>query len=186
MSGAHAHTMSQNTDTFEIQASAPKPVVPPDGTDDPKVLSQAPSPDVTVAGEIHKAEIVVDVENNILYHYDESGSPLKAYLVATGAPRTPTHKGIRIISHVESYPYKGAPASTKRRKKPYLFGERAIILDKVDPSTGNRSYYGEFIHGTNQESSVGKKVSGGCMRMSKKAIKELSSLVTRKRYVRII
>lgn len=182
---AQTKTNGKN-DTFEIQSATTKGVVPPDGTNDSSILADAPDPRIKVAGEIHNAEIVVDVQNNILYHYNENGIPLKAYLVATGAKATPTHSGIRFIANIEHAPYKKAPSSTKRYKKPWLFGKHALILDKVDVKTGERSYYGEFIHGTNQESSIGKKVSGGCIRMSKKAIEELASVVKTKRYVRIL
>lgn len=183
-SNAQAQT-NNKSDSFEIQATTKK-VIPPDGTKDLEVLANAPDPKITVAGKVHNAEIVVDVKNNVLYHYNEDGTPLKAYLVATGAPNTPTHSGIRFISHIEDYPYKKAAASTKRRRKPWLFGKHAIILDKVDTITGERNYYGEFIHGTNQETSIGKKVSGGCIRMSKAAIEEMSKAVKTRRYVRVL
>lgn len=183
-SNAQAQTSSKS-DSFEMQATAKK-VVPPEGTNDLEVLANAPNPEITVAGKVHNAEIVVDVQNNVLYHYNEDGTPRKAYLVATGAPTSPTHSGIRFITNIEHSPYKTAPASTKRHKQPWLFGKHAIILDKVDTITGERNYFGEFIHGTNQESSIGKKVSGGCMRMSKEAIEELSKIVKTRRYVRVL
>ncbi len=155
------------------------PKVPPQGTTDLNVLKSAPSPKVVIKGDTINAAIVVDVSKNVLYHYDEHGNALEAFSVATGKPSTPTHTGVRRISHVEVYPYKTAPASTKRRKNPKDYGPKAIILDKLDPKTGETSYYGEFIHGNNKPSSIGTYASKGCIRMDNEVIKRLAKQVKR-------
>lgn len=161
-------------DTFEYTQT-----IPPQGTTDSLALKSAPNPQVTIKGETKNAVFVVDISKNVLYHYDENGKAIEAFSVASGATSTPTHTGVRIVSHVETYPYRTAPKSTKRYKNPSAYGPRAIILDKIDPITGETSYYGEFIHGNKDASSIGKYASQGCMRMDNEVIKRLAKQVKR-------
>lgn len=144
------------------------------GTNDKKVLEQAPSPMVKVAGSVEIARIVVDLEKNYLYTYDENGKPKMVYLIASGKDKTPTDKGLRKIHHYEKYPYKDAPPTTVRHQKPAAFGPRVIYLEIIDEKTGSSlGSNGEFIHGNNDESSLGQYKSGGCMRMDNEVIKDL-------------
>ncbi len=161
-------------DTFEYTQT-----IPPQGTTDSLALKAAPNPQVKVKGEVKNAVFVVDLSKNVLYHYDENGKALEAFSIASGKPSTPTHEGVRIVSHVESYPYRNAPKTTKRYKNPRDYGPRAIILDKINPITGETSYYGEFIHGNKDASSIGKYASQGCMRMDNEVIKRLAKQVKR-------
>ena len=175
-----AQTQTETVDKFERS-------VPPLGTTDKTVLSKAPSPKVTICGEKKNARIVVDAANNILYKYDDNGKAEKAYSVATGKNSTPTLTGTYRVSHVEVSPYKYAPSWTVRRKNPRAFGKHAVILDIIDLKTGEISSTGQFIHGNNDESSVGFRRSGGCMRMANKAMDdEISKQVKRGDIVLII
>ena len=163
--------LSQDTVTLSTKT------IPPSGTSDSLVLDSAPSPVVVVQGKKRTAAIVVDLSKNVLYKYDEEGQPEAAYRIASGKPRTPTDPGLRVVSHVEKYPYKSAPAQTKRHKQPWNYGPRAIILETVDPKTGRRGSTGEFIHGNNNAASIGKYASLGCMRMDNEVIKKLAEQV---------
>ena len=181
---AKANTFTrQKPDTFEytqVKDTTVVDVLPSiHGTNDSLVLSKAPSPALTVQGEKKNAAIVVDVSKNILYHYDINGKPTMAYLVASGKPKAPTKEIISIVSHVETYPYKSAPPHTKRRRSPGSFGPKAIILDKLDTLKNERINSGQFIHGNNDFSSLGKYVSGGCIRMDNEVIKQLAKIVKR-------
>lgn len=161
-------------------------VLPKEGSTEPEVLAQAPSCNITVQGQKKKATIVVDLASCRLYKYDEQGNPEIAYSIAKGKPSTPTHTGIRQVSHVEVSPYKTAPRTTKRRWNPAPYGKRVIVLDKVDPSTGKTDSTGEFIHGNgDKDTSMGKAVSGGCMRLPNVAVIELAKHVKRGDYVLI-
>lgn len=151
--------------------------VPAKGTSEKAVLDEAPSPIVYIAGERKKAAIVVDLSKNVLYYYHETGIPLCAYLVASGKKKYPTNTGIRVVTHVERYPYKTASPKTKRYQKPWDYGPRVICLETVDPKTGDRGKTGEFIHGNNNPSSIGKYASLGCVRMDNAVIKNLANLV---------
>lgn len=171
---AHKPQPPEQHDVFERTIT-----VPPSGTSSDSVLLFAPDPEIYIMGELKTAAIVVDLSKNILYKYNELGQAEKAYLIASGKKNTPTDTGVRVVSHVEKYPYKTAPASTKRRRQPWNYGPNAIILNKLDPETGTKSQTGEFIHGNNDPASIGKYASLGCMRMDNEVIKELSKQVKR-------
>jgi lipoprotein-anchoring transpeptidase ErfK/SrfK len=164
---------TQKADTYESTT------IPAHGTKERNILFNAPNPDVMIMGKHKKATIVVDITNNILYKYDKTGNPQSAYLIASGKKSTPTHTGVRVVSHVESYPYRKAPISSKRRKNPRDYGPRIICLNIINTKTGELSSTGEFIHGNNNPNSIGKHVSHGCMRMDNSVIKELSTQVKR-------
>lgn len=152
-------------------------MVPAKGTTDSEVLREAPSPVVYIAGKRKKAAIVVDLSNNVLFFYHETGIPLAAYLVASGKKKYPTDTGIRIVTQIEKYPYKTASSKTKRYKNPDDYGPRVICLETVDPETGKRGKTGEFIHGNNNPSSLGKYASLGCVRMDNTVIKYIASML---------
>ena len=153
--------------------------VPPSGTSSDTILFDAPNPTVWIKRKPVNATIVVSLSNNILYKYNDEGKAVAAYLIASGKPSTPTVEGLSVVSHVETYPYKSAPASTKRRRNPGDYGPKIIILDKLDPKTGHKSMTGQFIHGNNDQSSIGHYASQGCIRMDNNVIKALAKQVKR-------
>lgn len=154
-------------------------LVPPEGTTNPLVLKGAPSPVVFVEGIKKTAAIVVDVSKNILYKFNDFGKAEVAYRVASGKASTPTLTGVRIVSHIETFPYKNAPQGSKRRRNPNDYGPKIIVLNKLDPKTGEQSYFGQFIHGNRNAASIGKYASKGCMRMDNDVIRLLSTQVER-------
>lgn len=162
----------QSEDVFEKVSE-----ISPQGSTGKTILLNAPSPDIEIMGVMRTAAIVVDLSKNILYKYDEFGNAQKAYLVASGKKSSPTDEGIRVVTHIEKYPYRSAPPSTKRRKKPWDYGPRIICLETIDPQTGVKGKNGEFIHGNNNPNSLGKYASLGCIRMDNEVIKELSTQV---------
>ena len=177
---AYSQTKNQNNilnsleqDIFMLQEK-----VPTKGTTSQAVLQKAPNPEVYIKGKKNFASIVVDLAQNVLYEY-KNGKPISAYLIASGKKSTPTDTGLRIVTHIETYPYKSAPKSTKRYKNPNDYGPRIICLEKLDSITGIRSVTGEFIHGNNNPQSLGKYVSKGCMRMDNEVIKLLAQKVKR-------
>ena len=151
----------------------------PKGNSHQTILKQAPDPKIKIIDKYVNAKIIVDLSQNILYKYDSIGNPEIAYLVASGKQSTPTSKGIRIITHVETYPYKYAGKNTKRYKNPNDYGPKIICLNIINEKTGAQSSIGEFIHGTNNPKSIGYYASKGCIRMDNEAIKILSKQVKR-------
>ena len=170
-------TITLTKDTLVLSKDTFQYSVPPTGTTEDSILNKAPSPQITIKGEKKNAAIVVDLNRNILYQYDVNGKPTCAYLVASGKKSSPTDTGIRVVTHVEQYPYKTASPKTKRRRKPWDYGPRVICLETVDPQTGVRGKTGEFIHGNNNPKSLGKYASLGCIRMDNGIIKKLAKEV---------
>lgn len=154
-------------------------IVTAKGSADPFVLKNAPSASINIMGSDKYAKFVVDLNTNTLYKYNTNGEATCAYKIASGKKSTPTDKGIRIVTHVETYPYRSAPARTKRRRNPKAYGPKIICLNKLNPKTGEQSPTGEFIHGNNNPSSIGKYASLGCMRMDNDVIKQLAKEVTK-------
>lgn len=168
-----AYSQDLKPDKFEYTTPPPK------GSSETTILANAPSPSVMINGEAKSAIIVVDLSKNVLYKYDQNGTPEIAYRIASGKKSTPTDPGVRIVTHIEKYPYRSAPAHTKRRRNPRAYGPNTICLNKINTKTGEQSSTGEFIHGNNDASSIGKYASLGCMRMDNEVIKELSKQVKR-------
>ena len=149
----------------------------PKGTTNPRILESAPSPVLFLNGKIQHAKFVVDLAQNALYHYNERGQAICAYLIASGKKSTPTETGVRIVTHVETYPYRTASPRTKRYKNPRDYGPKIICLRKIDLRTGETAPTGEFIHGNNNPKSLGNYASKGCMRMDNEVIKHLAKEV---------
>ncbi len=159
--------------------------VPACGTQDSLVLANAPSPTINIAGQKQQVAAVVDLSQNVLYQYDEHGNAVNAYLIASGKKTTPTNKGVRAVTHIETYPYKKAPKHTKRYKNPQDYGPKIICLETVDTLSNARGITGEFIHGNNNPHSIGKYASKGCMRMDNEVIKKLANQIKRGQFILI-
>ena len=179
---ANTPKMFAQTTSQMVAADSFERSVTPFGIQDYSALLNAPNPDITIAGEKKKAGIVVDISKNILYRYDKEGNPVNAYLIASGKKSTPTDKGVRIVTHKEKFPYRGAPKNSKRRRAPRDYGPMIICLNIIDVKTGEQSSTGEFIHGcrsykTTFESTPDRYISHGCMRMANEVIEELAPAV---------
>lgn len=130
--------------------------------------------------------VVIDLSEGKLYHYDLECYLVDSYKVATGKKSTPTKTGLRRITHIEDYPYKSAPRTTKRYKNPDDYGPHVICLETIDIKTGKSiGTDGQFIHGTNQPNSIGKKASKGCVRLNNEDIEKLIENVYKEQYVLI-
>ncbi len=176
-----------NTDTFEKSITNPVECVDSVGLNNNKTrlseqeLKDAPSPIVKVAGKNRNAGIVVDISKNRLYRYDDNGDVLDGYKIASGVigrnGKSITSTGLRMVDHIETYPYKCAPGS-KRARNPKAYGPNILYLTIVDSKTGGiLGTNGEFIHGNNDASSIGKYASHGCIRMDNDVIKQFAKEV---------
>ncbi|EOC99855.1 L,D-transpeptidase [Caldisalinibacter kiritimatiensis] len=105
-------------------------------------------------------EIIVNIPERTLYLL-ESGEILKSYPVAVGKKRTPTPVGrYRVLNKiVDPYYVKGdIPGGSIYNP----LGSRWL---------GFKIHYG--IHGNSDPSSIGKYISGGCIRMHERDVQEL-------------
>lgn len=105
--------------------------------------------------------IVINRSQFRLYLYS-NGRLIKSYPVAIGAMATQTPAGTyRIINKVPyPYSYRGGPIG--------VYGTFWLGL--------SRPGYG--IHGTNQPSSIGKRISRGCIRMHNRDVEDLARRVS--------
>ena len=97
----------------------------------------------------------------------EDGRVLKTYQVAVGAVESPSPAGeFKIVNRLEKPTYYH-PGKVIGPNAANPLGTRWIGL--------NQPHYG--IHGTNVPSSIGKAASHGCIRMAKRDLEELFTLV---------
>jgi L,D-transpeptidase ErfK/SrfK len=99
--------------------------------------------------------ITIDVDGRKLY-FGNRGRPQRVWNVAVGAPANPTPIGRWVL--VEKTPDPGGP-----------FGVRWMRI--------NVPWGGYGIHGTDDEESIGKAVSHGCVRMHNREVVGLYNLV---------
>jgi lipoprotein-anchoring transpeptidase ErfK/SrfK len=97
----------------------------------------------------------------------DNGEVVKLYKVAVGKDSTPSPEGSFSV--------------VKRTENPTYFHEGKVIPPGKDNPVGTRwiglSMKGYGIHGTNAPRSIGKAASHGCIRMSKKDVEELFTLI---------
>ncbi|WP_239616247.1 L,D-transpeptidase [Cohnella mopanensis] len=112
--------------------------------------------------------ILIDKSSNKLYFYEE-GKLIKSFPVATGKKPSYTPEGLFTIHEkVKNRPYYKEKIKGGDPKNP--LGDRWLGLDVT--RNGKTSYaYG--IHGNNNEKSIGKYVSAGCIRMHNKEVRWL-------------
>ncbi|HEX6970654.1 MAG TPA: L,D-transpeptidase, partial [Limnochordia bacterium] len=146
-----------------VPQRTPVPSVPPAGAR-AEAFPPAPAP---------YREIVINVPGMRLYLY-EDGVPIRDFPIAVGKIVTPSQMGgvTRIINRV-IHPTYYPPDWYRRGLKP--------IPPGPDNPVGTRwlglDIPGYGIHGTNDPTSIGKAVSGGCIRMYNADVEELAELV---------
>ena len=144
------------------------------------------SPELSVGGETVYPAIVVSLSEGRLYYYDYDTYLYDFYPIASGKTSTTTKPGLRLINNIEKYPYSDAPKDTKRYKNPDDYGTYILNLSVVDPETGNiTGNNGQYIHGTFNPNSIGKKVSKGCIRVHNDVIEHLAYVLEEGQYVLI-
>ncbi|WP_455540075.1 L,D-transpeptidase family protein [Terrisporobacter sp.] len=117
------------------------------------------SSNVTISNAASKQLIIINSKYNTLNYY-ENNILVKKFRCATGKSSTPTpQKKTTIVNKIKNRPYYtlGIPGGDPRNP----LGVRWMGLNIA----GRGTTYG--IHGTSDESSIGKNISGGCIRMRK-------------------
>ncbi|MCK1999847.1 L,D-transpeptidase [[Brevibacterium] frigoritolerans] len=114
--------------------------------------------------------IIIKKADNTLKFYQD-GKPKKQYSVATGKNKIDTPEGtFKVVNKVKNRRYnkKGIPGGDPRNP----LGARWMGI-KVPGSSGSETGNVYAIHGNNNESSIGKYVSAGCIRMHNDEVIEL-------------
>lgn len=109
--------------------------------------------------------IIINSKNNTLNFY-ENYNLVRKFRCSTGKSRTPTpQRKTTIVNKIKNRPYYtgGIPGGHPRNP----LGKRWMGLNMY----GYGTTYG--IHGTNNENSIGKNISGGCIRMHNKDVEWL-------------
>ena len=115
--------------------------------------------------------ISVNTNTNVLNLYDSNAQLIKSYRCATGKASTPTPRGVTTVyNKIVNRPYykEGIPGGDPRNP----LGNRWIGININN--TKGKVY---AIHGNNNEYSIGKHVSGGCIRMHNSEVRELYNRV---------
>lgn len=109
--------------------------------------------------------IIINSKNNTLNFY-ENNILVKSFKCATGKSSTPTpERKTTIVNKIKNRPYYKGNIPGGDPKNP--LGKRWMGLNMY----GYGTTYG--IHGTNNESSIGKNISDGCIRMYNKDVEWL-------------
>lgn len=145
----------------------------------------APQPIITIKNKSQLAKAVVSQDNHLTYLYDKDGKFLKSFKNAVGREESPTSAGIRQITGIEEYPYNSANG-TKRKAYPEVYGSKVITNVMINSQTGEKTITGELFHGTNMAGSLGRNVSGGCIRHSNGNINNLAKNVQSGEYILIL
>ncbi|WP_276355171.1 L,D-transpeptidase [Cohnella caldifontis] len=112
--------------------------------------------------------ILIDKSSNVLQYY-EKGKLVKSFSVGTGRKKTYTPEGLFTIREkIKNRPYYKEKIKGGDPKNP--LGDRWLGL-KV--TINGKVSYAYGIHGTNNEKSIGKYVSAGCIRMHNKDVRWL-------------
>ncbi|GAB6929676.1 hypothetical protein JCM10914A_36590 [Paenibacillus sp. JCM 10914] len=112
--------------------------------------------------------IVIHKSTNQLTYY-EKGKAIKTFPVATGAKPSYTPEGLfKIHEKVKNRPYYKEGIKGGDPRNP--LGDRWLGINvKINGKTS----YAYAIHGNNNENSIGKYVSAGCIRMHNKDVRWL-------------
>lgn len=114
--------------------------------------------------------IIINSRNNTLRYYI-NGSLVGSYACATGKSSTPTPTGkFSVYNKIVNRPYYKENIPGGASNNP--LGKRWMGLDCY--GTQGTTY---AIHGTNNESSIGKNVSHGCIRMHNADVESLYEIV---------
>ncbi len=147
-------------------------VAPPPGKmiwEDPVSAQSMPAP-ANVSGK--KVRALIDLSEHRISIYDGNGKLQRVFPVASGALKTPTHPGVKIL--VEKMDDPTALAEKLWPKSGGLaFGKRLLDLNWYDPATGSESVSDEELHGTYEMESIGSSASHGCVRVTNENIEWL-------------
>jgi lipoprotein-anchoring transpeptidase ErfK/SrfK len=119
---------------------------------------------------LHTARTGIRVDADLSRHLvvlRRRGLVVGRFRAATGAPRSPTPPGRYFVTDRVAF----SPTSS--------YGAFALGLSGIQPNLPSGWTGGDqlAIHGTNHPSSIGRSVSAGCLRVSRRALRRLKPLL---------
>lgn len=136
-----------------------------------------PSPDL---GQGKKARVVVGIGQHRAFLFDKAGKLVKIYAVRTGREGMDTKPGLRVVDGKNDNPKEISdrfwPDAGGR-----AFGDRLLGLTQYDLATGKKvssPHNGQELHGTDQEASIGRDFSHGCVGLTNADIHEIYNAVS--------
>ena len=137
-----------------------------DSKPEPKAEPEEPSSSSNVSSDNSVSHlIIINSRKNTLRYY-RSGSLVASYSCATGTSGTPTPQGkFQIFEKLENRPYYKEKIPGDSPRNP--LGRRWMQFKSG----------GYAIHGTNNDNSIGKNASHGCVRMHNNDVISLYSMV---------
>lgn len=130
-----------------------------------------PDPYLNINGRRTFTRIIVSIEDHKTYVYNRDGSVAYIFKNSTGRPGHETETGIRHVVAIQSYGHftgRNGSAANDMEATDNPFGPYRIVTDSEE---------GQFLHGMDQRSVLGRKISHGCVRHNNNDIMVLKSLV---------
>jgi lipoprotein-anchoring transpeptidase ErfK/SrfK len=130
---------------------------------------------VNYIGHEQPGTVIVDTPNTYLYYVLAGGKAVR-YGIGVGREGF-TWSGVKLVDHKAEWPDWNPPAEMIQRQ-PYL--PRFMAGGPSNPLGARAIYLGGTlyrIHGTNAPSTIGKRVSSGCIRMLNEDIIDLCARV---------
>ena len=165
-----APALAQSTATPYYQ-----PTVASEADEATEVPAQLRRQVVGYAGQEAAGTIIIDTPNTYLYYVLGGGRAMR-YGIGVGREGF-TWSGVKTVDRKAEWPDRVPPAEMLERQ-PYL--PRFMAGGPGNPLGARAMYLGGTvyrIHGTNQPSSIGKRVSSGCIRMLNEDVMDLYARV---------
>ena len=161
-----------------FQQVMPEQAAPDDGVTDETVQVPSQFQRQTVSYATHEAPgtIVIDTPNTYLYYVLGGGRAIR-YGIGVGREGF-TWSGVQSIARKQEWPDWHPPVEMIARQ-PYL--PRFMAGGPGNPLGARSMYLGNSlyrIHGTNDPTTIGKRVSSGCIRLTNNDVMDLFNRVT--------
>lgn len=160
---------------YEAAAPAPAPQVEADGEGRTEMPAHLKRQIVPYAGREAAGTIIIDTPNTYLYYVLGNGRALR-YGIGVGRQGF-TWSGTQTVSRKAEWPAWTPPADMLARQ-PYL--PRHMAGGPGNPLGARAMYLGSSIyriHGTNDPTTIGGRVSSGCIRLTNEDVSDLYSRI---------
>jgi lipoprotein-anchoring transpeptidase ErfK/SrfK len=172
--------VSAQSQSMAYSAYAPMPAAASDADEAAEVPAHLRRQTVSYATSEAPGTIIIDTPNTYLYntylYYVLGGGKAIRYGIGVGREGF-TWSGVKSVERKSEWP-DWVPPGEMLQRQPYL--PRFVAGGPANPLGARALYLGGTvyrIHGTNQPSSIGKRVSSGCIRMVNEDVIDLYARV---------